>query len=113
VPYFLRHFAIVVGVAFGAPPNLSGGSLFGGFVIHDVFVFRGASGIDACHYIDGAEFGNLSLFVALKTGLGFLVEENFVARVIDYFCNPCDAILGENIFIHMIDVNIFNTLTNL
>lgn len=66
--------------------------IFGGVVLNEELIFGRAVGVDAGHYVDCAEFGLLTLFVAFEAGLG-LVDEELVPRgVMDHLCAG-DAIL--------------------
>ena len=94
------HLVVVVRIAFRGPPDFAGLAFFGGLVIDNVLVFRGAAGIDAGHDVDRAEFGNLTLVVALQTGLGLLVVEDFVGRVVKDFLDALDPVLGQIEFCH-------------
>ena len=59
-----------------------------------ILVFGGAAGVDAGHDVDGAQLADLSLFIALQTGLGLLLEEHFVGRIVDDLSRPGDPILA-------------------
>ena len=93
LPGLFGHGMVVVFVAFGRPPDLSGSSFLGGLVIDDVLVFRGAAGENAGHDVDSAEFGHLPFVKALETGLGLLVVKDFVGRVVDDLGNAGDTVL--------------------
>ena len=89
-PDLLGHLVVVVRIIRGVPPH----GVLGVLVHHDVLVLGGASGIDAGHYVDGAELGHLTFVIALETGLGLLVVEDFVGRVVEDLGDTFDAILG-------------------
>ena len=82
---------VVVLVLVGGPPH---GVL--GVVVHDdELVFGGAAGVDAGHNVDGAQLADLALFVALQTGLGLLLEEHLVGRIVYDLGGAGDAILAQ------------------
>ena len=90
-PRFLRGGMVVVLVFVGGPPH---GVL--GHVVHDdELVFRGAAGVDAGHHVDRAQLADLSLFKALQTRLGLLLEEHLVGRIVDDFRRSGNPILRK------------------
>ena len=66
-----------------------------GGVIHDDELIRGTAGIDAGHYVHGAQLADLTLFVALKAGFGLFLKEHFVRRIVDDLGRPSDTILRK------------------
>ena len=90
-PRFLRGGMVVVLVLVGGPPH----GILGGIVHDDELVFRGAAGVNASHDVDRAQLADLSLFIALQTRLGLLLEEHFVGRIVDDLSRPGDPILRK------------------
>ena len=89
VPGFLRSGVVVVLVLVGGPPH----GVLGSIVHDDVLIFGGAAGVNAGHYVDGAQLADLALFVAFQAGLGLFFEKRFVGRIVDDFGRSGNTIL--------------------
>ena len=90
VPYFGGDGLVVVLIFFSSPPY----GVLGHFILYQVFIFRGTSGVDTGHYVDSAEIGLDTLFVAGQLGVCFVLVELFVARIVDDLLDILNAILG-------------------
>ena len=82
---------VVVLVSVRRPPH----GVLGGVIHDDELIFRGTAGVDAGHYVHGAQLADLTLFVALKAGFGLFLKEHFVRRIVDDFGRPSDTILRK------------------
>ena len=89
-PHSLGHLVVVVGIFRSVPPY----GVLGVLVHDDVLVLGGTSGEHASHNVDCAKFGNLSLLVAGEFGLGLLVVENFIGRIVKDFLYFLDTVLA-------------------
>ena len=60
VPGFRRSSVVIVVIILGIPPN----SVMGSLIVNDEFIFRRTAGENTSLYVNSAQFGNLTLFVA-------------------------------------------------
>ena len=89
LPCILGNGFVVVFVKVRSPPD----SVFGGIVHNEEFIFRRTAGVNACHYVYGAEFGFLSFFKTLKSRVCFVFEKLFVRRVVVDVLHTRNAVL--------------------
>ena len=83
---------VVVLVGVGCPPHCIVRCL----VIHDVFVLRRTSRIDARHDVDGIlHIRDLSALIALEIRAQFLAEQLIVVWIVDNLRRPRDTILCQ------------------
>ena len=87
---------VVILVGIGRPPH----GVLGVGVHDDVLIFGGATGVDAGHDVHGAQLGDLALFIAGQLGLGFLLEQLFIGRIVNDFGRSGNAILSQIEFRH-------------
>ena len=69
-PCFLSCRMVIVFVLIGCPPNC----VFGVLIHNDIFVFRGTSCVDTCHYIDSTKLADPTNLKALKLWFGLFLE---------------------------------------
>ena len=87
LPYVFVHRVVVIGILRSVPPN----SIFGVGIHYDVFVFGRASGIDACHYVDCIELGELAFVVAGEGGVHLHLEQLLIRGVVMDFLHAGNA----------------------
>ena len=87
---------VVVLVLVGGPPH----GVLGVFVHDDVLVFGGTAGVDAGHHVDGVQLGDLADFVAGEAGLGLLLEQLLIGRIVDNLGGTGNAVLFDAISFH-------------
>ena len=95
-PGVLAHGVVVVLVLVGSPPH----GVLGVLIHDDVLVFGGAAGVDTGHDVDGIQLGELAHLVASQAGLGFLLEQQFVGRIVDDFGSTGNTVLFDAIGFH-------------
>ena len=83
-PSLLCNRLVVVRIFGRCPPN----GIFGYVVHYEKFVFRRASRIDACHNIDGSEFGKLTSVKPCQIRICFFFVKSFIRRIVDNFGYP-------------------------
>ena len=89
-PCFLRSGMVVVLVLLACPPD---GVL--GVLIHDNELVLGrTAGVDTGEDVDSTQLTDVSDFIAGQLGLGLLLEQLLVGRIVDDFSGASDAILG-------------------
>ena len=96
LPGGLGHGVVVVLVRVGGPPH----GVLGVLVHDDVLVFGGTAGIDAGHDVNGIQLGLLTDLVAFQAGLGLLIVEQLVGRIMDNLGSTGNAILFNSVCFH-------------
>ena len=61
---------VIVLVLIGCPPNC----VLGVLIHNDIFVFRGTSCVDTCHYIDSTKLTDLTLLKSFKLRFGLFLK---------------------------------------
>ena len=82
-PRFLRCGMVIVLVFIRSPPD----GIFGIFVYDDEFVFRRTTRVNTRHNVDGAEFADLTFFIAFERRIRFGFEKLFIRRIMNNFFN--------------------------
>ena len=92
VPSLLRRAVIVVLVLGRRPPN----RVMRCLVVHNVFILRRTSRVDARHHVDGvAHLRDLPALISLEIGTQLFAEKLVVTRVVNNLGRACNAILCE------------------
>ncbi len=91
LPDLFAHGMVVVLVFGRRPPH----GILGIFVNNDVLVLGGAAGVYAGHDVDRAQLADLTLFIALQTGLGLFRKQHFIGGIVNDFLGAGNAVLIE------------------
>ena len=102
-PSGLGHRMVVVLVALARPPY----GVLGVLVHDDILVLGAAAGINAGHDVHSAQFGHLTLFIALVGGLGFFFEQQIVRRIVHNLGRAGNAILAQIQLCHVEPTSFF------
>ena len=91
VPHFGGYGFVVVLVAVRGPPY----GVFGDVVLDEIFILGGAAGVDACHYVHGAEVGDDAFLVACEGRVCLILKQLLVRGIVDNLFYFFDAIFGQ------------------
>ena len=92
LPSLLRGGMVVVLVFLAGPPY----GVFRVFIHDDELILGRAARVDARHHVHGVEFGQFAHLEALKSFLGFLLEELLVRGVVNHFRSAGDTVLLQD-----------------
>ena len=107
LPGFLGSRMVVVLVLVGGPPH----SVLGVLVHDDELILGRTAGVDASHDIHSTQLADAALFIAFQAGLGLLLEQSFVGRIVYDFGGAGDAVLGQIDIFHRENTSLCSSIS--